>query len=86
MRTHYVDIYVPVGPGAGTGNPLKAMAALFGLLIGLALLVMAVVVVAFPSHQYPDEPVQVSTGVPVTTRTVVVCAPFCLAPNAGEQR
>ncbi|MFE6925931.1 hypothetical protein ACFVAV_33310 [Nocardia sp. NPDC057663] len=83
MRNHYVDIYVPVGPGAGTGNPLKAIAGAFGAVIGLALLVMALVVLAFPSHTYPDAPVQVST-VPMTARTAPVCAAFC--QDAGEQR
>ncbi|TCJ89984.1 hypothetical protein [Nocardia alba] len=79
----YVDIYVPVGPGAGTSNPITAMAAGFGALVALAVLVMIAVTLAFPSHRHPDAPVQVST-VPVTTR--VVCAAFCDAPAGGEQR
>ncbi|MGW0640434.1 hypothetical protein [Nocardia salmonicida] len=79
----YVDIYVPVGPGAGTGNPIKAMAAGFGAVVALAVLVMIAVTLAFPSHRYPDAPVQVST-VPVTTHAV--CAAFCDAPAGGEQR
>ncbi|WP_280301136.1 hypothetical protein [Nocardia neocaledoniensis] len=82
MRTRYVDIYVPIGPGAGSGNPVAAMAALFGAVIALALLVMVAVVLAFPSHRYPTEPVQVST-VPVT-HTVPVCAAFC--QDGGAQR
>lgn len=82
MGNRYVDIYVPVGPGAGTSNPIKVIAAAFGAVIGLALLVMVAVVLAFPSHTYPDAPVQVST-IPVT-RTAPVCAAFC--QDGGEQR
>lgn len=78
----YVDIYVPVGPGAGTSNPVKAMLAGFGALVMLAVLVMIAVTLAFPSHRYPVEPVQVST-VPVTTHAV--CAAFC-PQVGGEQR
>lgn len=76
----YVDIYVPVGPGAGTNNPIKTMAAALGALIALAVLVMVAVTLAFPSHRYPDAPMQVST-VPVTTHAV--CAAFCATPAGG---
>lgn len=79
----YVDIYVPVGPGAGTSNPIKAMAAGFGAVVALAVLVMITVTLMFPSHRYSEEPVQVST-VPSSTRAV--CAAFCDAPAGGEQR
>lgn len=82
-RDRYVDIYVPVGPGAGTGNPLKPIFLAFAAVIGLGLLVMVLVVTAFPGHDYPAGPVPVST---VPTSTPVVCAPVCPAPLGGEQR
>lgn len=65
-RTRYVDLYIPVGPGAG-GNTVAAMFAAFGLAIGFALLVLAAVVLAFPSTDYTSVEY---TPVPVTSTQV----------------
>lgn len=70
-RTRYVDLYIPVGPGAG-GNTVAAMFAAFGLVIGFALLVLVAVVLAFPSANY--------TSVDYTP------VPSTSAPVGGEQR
>ncbi|MFJ2839985.1 hypothetical protein ACIO52_31885 [Nocardia sp. NPDC087230] len=50
-RTRYVDLYIPVGPGSG-GNTVAAIFTVLGVVIGFALLVMAAVVLAFPSTDY----------------------------------
>ncbi|MFI7531618.1 hypothetical protein [Nocardia salmonicida] len=80
-RNHVVDVYVPVGPGSG-GNTVGAIFAVFGLVVGFALLVMGVVVLAFPST---DRSSVQYTPVPVTH---TVCAAFCTtsAPAGGAQR
>lgn len=83
VRDRYVDIYVPVGPGAGTGNPLKPIFLAFGAVIGLGVLVMILVVTAFPSPEYPTGPVPVSS---VPSPAPIVCAPVCPAPRGGEPR
>lgn len=83
VRDRYVDIYVPVGPGAGTGNPLKPIFLAFGVVIGLGVLVMILVVTAFPSPEYPTGPVPVSS---VPSPAPIVCAPVCPAPRGGEPR
>ncbi len=44
------DVIVPVG----TGSPVWAMFALFGIAVVAALFVLALVVLAFPSTDYPS--------------------------------
>lgn len=70
-RTRYVDLYIPVGPGAG-GNTVAAIFAAFGLMIAFALLVLVAVVIVFPGSDYTSVEY---TPVPVTS-----------APVGGEQR
>ncbi|MFI1241452.1 hypothetical protein [Nocardia salmonicida] len=63
-RTTYrtYDVLIPMG----TGSPVWAMFALFGLVVVAALFVMALVCLAFPTADYPS--VDVTPGaVPTTT-------------------
>jgi hypothetical protein len=65
-RTRYVDLYIPVGPGSD-GNTVAAIFTVLGVVIGFALLVMAAVVLAFPSTDYTSVEY---TPVPVTSTPV----------------
>ncbi|MEV6340952.1 hypothetical protein AB0M12_40310 [Nocardia vinacea] len=73
-----------MAPSSGSGvGIVAAMFALLGGVVLVTLLVLAAVVVAFPSHDYSTVP---------TTRQLGPCEPFCslrtttAVPVGGEQR
>ncbi|MFD3431272.1 hypothetical protein [Nocardia fluminea] len=82
MRTrhHVIDVYIPVGPGAG-GNPVGPIFAWFGLVIAVSVLVMVAVVFAFPGTDRTSV-----DYTPVPSTQPLVCAPLCLTPAKSEQR
>jgi hypothetical protein len=82
-RERVVDVVIPIVPGGGGFGGVGAMFALFGGVVLFAVLVMLIVVAAYPSPHYSTVP----------TRELGPCAPFCSArtttvqaPAGGEQR